>query len=243
VSGQYFRNLSKFEIEVLFRNNSVLMDGEAAYTLFDLGLGPLASINTAVWHDMGSGYQTYEEVCGSITLCGVLGARMTAQAGVGDYMDITYDGGTEFQTLVKDYAGKTVGPGVTVIGGHHLVYPYGRFNGRVQGHLNPYRRELLLRILKDLKGASDLVYIEESPYIAAAAFTYHAGHALVVTNFSNDPVPVLHIHIPQYTVKEVNILRRSGQKKISASYSKNDGIVSIPFGLRSMETLIILLTM
>jgi hypothetical protein len=96
--------------------------------------------------------------------------------------------------------------------------------------------------LKDLKGASDQVYIEESPYIAVAAFTYHAGHALVVTNFSNDPVPELHVHIPQYTVKGVKILRRSGQKKISASFSKSDGTVSIPFGLRSMETMIILIT-
>jgi hypothetical protein len=87
------------------------------------------------------------------------------------------------------------------------------------------------------------VYIEESPYIAVAAFTYHAGHALVVANFSNDPVPELHVHIPQYAAKEVKILRRSRQKKVSASYCKNDGIVSIPFGLRSMETLIILLTM
>jgi hypothetical protein len=77
------------------------MDGEAAYTLFDLGLGPLASINTAVWHDMGSGYQTYEEVCDGSTPCGVLGARMTAQAGVGDYLEITYNGGTKLQTVVK----------------------------------------------------------------------------------------------------------------------------------------------
>jgi len=243
VSGQYFRNLSKAEIEALFQDNSVIMDGEAAYTLFDLGLGPLATINTAVWHDMGSGYQTYEEVCDRSPLCGVLGARMTAQAGVGDYLEITYNGGTELQTVVKDYTGKTAGPGVALIGGRHLVYPYGKFNGRVQGHLNPYRRELLLRILKDLKSASTPVYIQESPYIAVSTFTYHAGHALVVTNFSNDPVPVLHIHIPQYTVKEVDILRRSGQKKVSASYSKNDGTVFIPFGLRSMETMIILLTM
>jgi hypothetical protein len=242
VSGQYFRNLSKFELEALFRDNSVIMDGEAAYTLFDLGLGHLASINTAVWHDMGNGYQTYEEVCGSITLCGVLGARMTAQAGVGDYLEVTYNDGAELQTIVKDYTGKTAGPGVALIGGRHLVYPYGKFSGRAQGHLNPYRRELLLRILKDLKGASDQVYIEESPYIALAAFNYHAGHALVVANFSSDPVPVLHIHIPQYTVKEVNVLRRSGQKKTSSCYSKNDGTVFTPFGLRSMETLIILLT-
>lgn len=243
VSGQYFRNLSKFELEALFHDNSVIMDGEAAYTLFDLGLGHLASINAAVWHDMGSGYQTYEEVCDGSPLCGVLGARMTAQAGVGDFLEITYNGGTELQTVVKDYTGKTAGPGVTLIGGRHLVYPYGKFNGRVQGHLNPYRRELLLRMLKDLKGASDPVYIEESPYIAVAAFTYKAGHALVVTNFSNDLAAVLHIHIPPYTVKEVNVLRRSRQKKVSASYSKSAGTLCIPFGLRSMETLIILLTM
>jgi hypothetical protein len=113
----------------------------------------------------------------------------------------------------------------------------------VQGHLNPYRRELLLYTLKDLKGASDLVYIEESPYVAVAVFPYPTGHALVVTNFSNDPIPELHIHIPQYAAKEVKILRRSRQKKVSASYSKSAGTLCIPFGLRSMETLIILLTM
>ena len=151
--------------------------------------------------------------------------------GVGDYLEITYNGGTKLQTVVKDYTGKTAGPGVTLIGGRHLIYPYGRFNGRVQGHLNPYRRELLLHTLKDLKGASDQVYIEESPYIAVAAFTYHAGHALVVTNFSNDPVPELHVHIPQYTVKGVKYSGGASKRKYQPAILK----ATVQFPYRSVS--------
>jgi hypothetical protein len=36
----------------------------------------------------------------------------------------------------------TSGPGVALIGGRHIFYPYGKVNGRVQRHLNPFRRDL-----------------------------------------------------------------------------------------------------
>jgi hypothetical protein len=44
VSGQYFRNLDEPAVRKLFADHFVLLDGEAAYTLYEMGLGELAGI-------------------------------------------------------------------------------------------------------------------------------------------------------------------------------------------------------
>jgi hypothetical protein len=241
VSGQYFRNLEPAEITGLFRDNSVIMDGEAADTLDELGLGRLAAIGTVVWHETGNAYQTYEEVCDGISLSGVSGARMSAQARVGDYLEVAYTDDAEIKTTVKDYRGKISGPGVTLIGGHHLIYPYGRFDGQTQGHLNSYRRELLLNIIKEIKNGTNLIWVEESPYIAIAAFKCGGGQVLLITNFSNDPVPELHVHTRPYPVREITLIRRNSDQKNTAKYSENDHSIFIPNGIERMETIAVLL--
>jgi hypothetical protein len=241
VSGQYFRNLEPAEITTLFRDNSVMMDGEAAATLYELGLGRLAAIGAAVWHETGSAYQTYEEVCDRINLSGVSGARMSAQARVGDYLEVAYTNDAEIKTMVKDYRGKLSGPGVTVIEGRHLIYPYGRFNGQTQGHLNSYRRELLLNIIKETKNGTKLVWVEESPYIAVAAFNREGSQALLITNFSNDPMPELHVQIPAGPVKTMTVIRRNGERKNAVKYSEKNQKIAVPGGIDRMETIAVLL--
>jgi hypothetical protein len=241
VSGQYFRNLEPAEITGLFRDNSIMMDGEAADTLYELGLGRLAAIGAAVWHETGSAYQTYEEVFDGISLRGVSGARMSAQARVGDYLEVAYTDEAEIKTMVKDYRGKTSGPGVTVIGGRHLIYPYGRFNGQTQGHLNSFRRELILDIIKEIKSGTNLVWVEESPYIAVATFKYRGGQALLITNFSNDSIPELHVHMPASPVKSITIIRRNSERKNTVKFTENDHMIFIPNGIERMETIVVLL--
>lgn len=159
----------------------------------------------------------------------------------GDYLEVAYIDEVKTKTMVKDYEGKIAGPGVTLIEGRHLIYPYGRFNGQVQGHLNSFRRELLLNILKEIKNYANLIWVEESPYIAIDAFKQENGRAFLITNFSNDPMPELHVHVTSCPVKAITMMRRNHKEKNTVKYSEKNRTIFVPGGIDRMETIVILL--
>ncbi len=78
VSGQWLRNLSAEEIARLFAENAVLLDGSAAVTLCELGLGKLAgiaSLKEVVPPETGT--VSYEEVVdGTVLLGNAVGALL-----------------------------------------------------------------------------------------------------------------------------------------------------------------------
>ena len=74
VSGQYFRNLNGDQLMELFKDNFIIMDGGAAFTLYDMGYGSLAGINSAEANNI-SGFCSYEQVCNDKTYMGLKDAR------------------------------------------------------------------------------------------------------------------------------------------------------------------------
>ena len=107
ISGQYLRNMSEKEINHLFDNNFIMLDGEAAYTLFEMGMGKAAGIKAAVWHLQDSGFQTYEQVCDGREYCGIKDARITAQSFCGDFLQIEYFSEPDTKTVAKNPYGET----------------------------------------------------------------------------------------------------------------------------------------
>jgi hypothetical protein len=67
------------------------LDGEAAYTLVDMGFGRLAGMTDTLWHPMESGFQSFEQVCDGKPYAGVDEARVSSQVGAGDCLEIRYD--------------------------------------------------------------------------------------------------------------------------------------------------------
>jgi hypothetical protein len=116
VSGQYFRNLSKEELTHLFINNFVILEGDAAYTLWDMGYGHLAGIDAVEWHKVNSGVQAYEETCNNEIYSGIKNSRMSSQCSSGNYLRITYTESANIEKLteVKGPDGSKVGPGMVL---------------------------------------------------------------------------------------------------------------------------------
>ena len=158
--------MNKKEINHLFDNNFVMLDGEAAYTLFEMGMGKAAGIKAAIWHLQDSGFQTYEQVCDGREYCGIEDARITAQSFCGDFLQIEYFSEPDTKTVAKNPYGETVAKGIAVYENRVLILPYGRFGDRVQAHLNPFRQEIIQSTLKGIEGKERPLFIEGLPHVA-----------------------------------------------------------------------------
>lgn len=187
VSGQYFRGRSETEIRELFAKHVVLLDGEAAYTLCDMGLGDVCGIERAKWHHCESGFHSYEQINGDGVYAGLAGGRMTAQIAIGDYVEIAYGEGAEPLSTVYGPAGSAVGPGMTVLNGRVYVLPYGRVDSDFhQGLLNPIRRAVLQETLHRLTKEAPVMVGSYSPHVSVYAFESDEDRALVLVNASSD---------------------------------------------------------
>jgi hypothetical protein len=194
VSGQYFRNLDEGRIRRLFSCNFVIMDGEAAHTLFDMGHGGLAGIMDAVWHPMESGFQAYEQACGGY-YAGVDEARVSAQTCVGDFLEIAWVGGAKLISEARRASGKVAGVGMVAYDSRVLVLPNGRF-GSIQGYLAPIRQSMLQAVLADMDCQFERpAYVVAEPNILLCQYTLDGRNAMMLTNCSNDETGAIKIVI------------------------------------------------
>jgi hypothetical protein len=131
VSGQYFRNLTQEQIERLFAENFVLLNGDALETLTDLGLGHLAGVAGVHWMKQNSGAYTFEQVTNGRLYTGVPNARASCVISGSDALDVSYLPGAEAEEYSALYDSFRVrrSPCQTVVGDRMLIYPFGRFAG------------------------------------------------------------------------------------------------------------------
>lgn len=240
VSGQYFRNLEKSEIEELFHNNIILMEGEAAFTLWEMGLGDLAGIRNAVWHLQESGFQSYEEACGGKEYCGMKGARLTAQMSAGDFVEIDYKGRHAPITEAKNPYGKTVACGMAAVGERCLILPYGRFNGRAQGHLTPLRQQMIQDFIKANDRAGDIPFVQDTPYVYACIFNRKDQTALMLVNFSNDSLEEVRIHLPALKAEEILEFGRQHPEGVKADILRQGDEILLRSGLERFDLKVLL---
>jgi hypothetical protein len=202
VSGQYFRNMDESGLRRLFGQNFVMMDGEAAHTLIDMGFGGLAGMSDAVWHPMESGFQSYEQVCDGIAYAGVEEARVSSQVGVGDYLEIRYDAGISHSadlkliSEVKHPDGRKAGAGTALYDGRVLVLPYGR-TGSMQGHLTPVRQAVLQSVIAGIDSRYEKpAYVAGQPNILLCRYDLGNRQAVLLANFSHDAYDELDLYLP-----------------------------------------------
>ena len=192
VSGQYFRNLSAEQIERLFAENFLLLDGEAAFVLHDMGLGHLVHITSVEWYPVNTGRHSYEQVSNGRRYQNFPEARMTGQSfgrplEPTDYLRIDYDAEPrETITRMKAPDGSDVGNGVICFGNKVLILPYGHMGEQYSGLLNPIRQEILQQHAARMPKAARPVMLRGCPYVAVNHFTQEGREVLLLTNYSND---------------------------------------------------------
>ena len=185
VSGQYCRGLPEAQIRQLLSGNVVLLNGDAIFTLVQMGLGSIIGVKRADWLASDSGMPSYEQVCDGRTYAGLRDGRLTAQALTGDYLRIEYEGDVSVHTEVRNPSGERTGPGMAVVGKHLLLLPYGRSAGSL-GLRHPVRQALLQSMLSELAGERCPAFLENTANIAIYSYDLGKRGALLLANASND---------------------------------------------------------
>ncbi|MFH1614822.1 MAG: hypothetical protein ABIG61_07045 [Planctomycetota bacterium] len=241
VSGQYFRGISKRKVREIFEHSRVILDGQAAETLCELGLGKLVGIKNAAWIEEGSGIVSYEQINDCRSYCGICDARVSAREMVGDALQIEYCEPVEVRTLLKDPAGRTVGNGVTVYDKRVVVLPYGHFPPFPVSHLNPVRQELLKTILLEISGAEDdLSFTIGLPYLPVYRYEFSDRVILIVINSAIDKAQTVRIYLGNQMFNSgIVIDSQTGKEKAFKPIPKN-GIYEIG-SLGSLEAKLVVL--
>jgi len=214
VSGQYLRNLSEGQIEALFADNFVLLSGDAAWTLFSLGLGHLAGIKSCRWMAQNGGEYAYEQVVPEHACGEVPEGRASAVISSADALNIEYDGPAEIWTRFYDSFRRPVCPGHAVFDGRVLVYPFGHFShpGEIPPmQLTSVRRDILLQALAasgKLDAPAALGGVHLHVYCTENGRTTY----LYLVNGSHDPAENLSLLLPGGTLQSARCLWDDGRE-------------------------------
>jgi hypothetical protein len=237
ISGQYLRNLNKKQIENLFINNFIILDGGAVLTLFEMGYGHLAGVEKAEIQNHRNNY-SFEQVCNGKAYLGVKEARIGCPE---QYVRLFQTQKTELITEVKNPAGQTTAAGMTLYDSRVLIYPYIRTGWRHSYRApNAFRQAIIQDVLKGVKSFRKYGYLKDAPY--ATIFMYDLGNekAVAILNSSYDDLAEVRIYAPELkenSAVEINTTNPKGDKAVLIR--EGDDII-LKSGLKSMEMKVLL---
>jgi hypothetical protein len=212
VSGQFFRNLTMEELEVLFASNYVILDGEASKTLFEMGAGRLAGITGVKRVPSEEAIVSYEEMAESEE--GYAVPRISAQGSFEYVYLIEYDQGARVLGDLFSPGHERKGNGTTVFDERVLVLPYSG-GGYIPLALNELRRRVLFRELqKAARTFSGLIPLAaDHVNFGLYSFADKGKEALFVVNGSADPVDCIKLWWPGRNNEPVEMIVREGRIK------------------------------
>lgn len=191
VSGQALRSFTTDQVTKLLERNFVILNGDAAYTLYDMGLGHLAGIETACWIPQNDGTYAFEQVTNGKLYRGRANARASAIVSAADVLDIRYrdDCTVEEYTAMFDSFRRPRLSGETVVDGRVMIYPFGRFDNPLSIPpmlYNSLRQEILQDILT--AAGAGFPMVSGSPNLEPHDLQTGSGRWLYLVNGSTDPV-------------------------------------------------------
>ncbi len=198
-SGQVLRNWNEEELRKLFADNTVLLNGDAAWTLVDMGLGDLAGIQDAHWVKQNSGICAYEQATNGGIYCGRENARASAMISFMDTLNITYMENAdvqEYTAMFDSFRHRTV-CGQTMVDGHVLIYPF----GREESHMtlppmafNRMRQEVLQDML--CHAGVGFPMVKGLPYMEPYCFEHQNSQWIYLVNGSSDDAAKIQLVLP-----------------------------------------------
>jgi len=236
-SGQVLRSFTEAEIIALFEKNFVILTGDAAEVLTDLGLGRLAGIEMAEWVKQDNGTYSFEQVTNGKTYRGRKNARASAIVVCSDVLNVTYRADArveEYSAMFDSFRRRTL-PCQCVINNKVLIYPYGHFGA--PGHipvmlLNTLRQEILRDVLRTADPSLPMVL--GRPYLEPHYLEKDGSEYLYLVNGSSDPVES--VRLAGVTLPDTLTVRHSGDSSLREVSASEDMLnLTIP----SMETVLV----
>lgn len=247
ISGQYLRNLSADEIKLLLQNNFVILEGTAAMTLYDMGLGELANIENALFRRQNDGSYAYEQVCNGKHYCGIDRPRASALLLCCDCLDVKYsEVSEEITMLCNSYRQKTMN-GLTLAKENLLIYPFGDFQSFPvfpQMLLNNIRQALLQEIVALAGEQYDAPpFVVGEPYLNPYFYETLTGFALYLVNAATDDLSQIHIQVGNRKISHMQAVSSVDNETKEISFApdeKRAGVIKLELPLKSMETVLLL---
>lgn len=238
-SGQVLRNWDAETLGRLFENNFVILDGDALWTLLDMGLGHLAGVESARWLRQDSGACAYEQAGKDRVYAGRPGARASAMIFCSDVLDVRYlpQARVEEYTAFYDSFRRRAACGQTVVEGRVMIYPFGHFGTGVPPMLlNRVRQEIMQEAL-DAAGLEapmvrGLAYVE--PYCLRTG----GSVALYLINASSDAAE--RITLSRLPGAAARALRSEDAREQTLAPRPTAGGVALDLSVGSLEAALIL---
>ena len=237
VSGQALRDFSKEAVIALFEKNFVILTGDAAETLLDLGLGYLAGMESAKWVKQDNGTYAFEQVTNGKIYRGRKNARASAIVVCSDVLDVTYAPDAEvneYSAMYDSFRRRTL-PCQCVVNKKVLVYPYGHFGA--PGHipvmlLNALRQEILQDVL--LEANAPFPMVQGNAYLQPHYLSCPDGEYLYLVNGSSDAVET--VRLAGVNLPKTLAVRHSADPELrEVSCENNQMALPIP----NMETVLL----
>ncbi len=245
ISGQFLRNLGKDRIQILFRDNFILLNGDSAEVLYELGLGKLAGISAIEWMLHNRGAFTYEEVSDGKCYCGIDKARASAVICGSDALKVEYDKNAKHRTRLYNSFRKEVAPGLTVYENRVCVFPFGHLSNHLdipRMFLNNIRQALIQDVLSEVPDRFGCPpYIEENPYIYPYFYPNENGFALYLVNASLDNYANIVINVGNRPVSSITAIQSRGEGFRNVGYSRGGSKLYTDLGLDLMETVMLII--
>lgn len=238
-------NFSNEQLEALFENNKVVLDGGAVMRLIERGLGRLIGARSAVRCKCEYTPQSQEEVAGDLLIDGIKGYRASTYSRCGDYVKIDYDGVTldkngwrvkneklNVKTTVLDYKGDYFGVGIASTE-NFIILPY-CFEERTQfEQFNRLRIYFLKEFLE--KSGKPMVC---SDYPGVYAYLYHRKdfRVLFLVNGTVSSFETPRLRISGFKLRSAETVDKTTGKIKSISFSEQNGDLKLAERLPCLST-------
>lgn len=242
LTGQVLRNFSPAEIQNLFEEHPVLLDGEALETLSDIGLGALAGVESVAWMRQDSGDYTYEEAADDRVYCGRRHARASAVISCSDALRVAYapDARAHVYSSFYDSYRQKKAPCMVRTKERVLIYPFGHFADPMSIPpmlLTTVRKEILQSMLRD--AGISVPMVVNVPYLEPYLRRSNGKTYLYFVNGSLDAAKNIRISHPGLSGNGKMTLWPSDGEKAEEVWEAQNGVFSISHTIAPMESLLV----
>jgi len=240
VDGQVLRSLSKTQIEKLFANNFVILNGNGVEALFDMGLQQLIDADGYECFVERKSIKTFEQLCTGEKLYGITKMRATSFFGTGDYVHVTYGNRekTAYTTMMDAYE-QPFGAGMTVVGNAFIEpHKYNRTEPIPYGMYHPLREHVIKQAMNKSGLLADKFFVTEEN-VAPYSFRKDGKLILMLVNFCDDDYESLHIETDA-VFTQLEIITPSHPDGYTPNYRKTETGYVIEETLCGLESCILI---
>jgi hypothetical protein len=121
-----------------------------------------------------------------------------------------------------------------------VVFPYGRFRGRLQSHLYPVRKALISGLIRNFEPSSDLVCIEGIPYGYITQYRDKGKLFLLLANFSNDSYPGIPLNAPRLNSNKIHGISNKHRKPQKIKITSDNGLTRLEMEFKRLDVLFLI---